>query len=49
MKFNIKFDEAVREYKKNLLSHKIFTKDSLRLETHVESLRDWSELISLKD
>jgi dTDP-4-dehydro-6-deoxy-alpha-D-glucopyranose 2,3-dehydratase len=49
MKSNINFEEAVREYKKNLLAHKIFTKDSLRLETHVESLRDWSELISLKD
>ena len=45
----MEFKEVVDLYKKNILIDKSFIKDPLRIETHVESLKDWSELITLKD
>ena len=42
------FEEAVKFYKKQSLIDKSFTNDDLRIETQVESLKDWSELIDIQ-
>ena len=45
----MKFNDVVNLYKNEILTDKSFTKDIIRIETHVESLKDWSELITLND
>ena len=49
MKHNIKFEDAVKIYNKKFLTEKLFKNNLLKIETHIESLKDWSEIITLKD
>ena len=49
MRSNITFEKVVEIYKNNHLLDKSLRKDILKIEAHVESLKDWSEIINIKD
>ena len=49
MKNNIRFQDAVEIYKKKFSNEKLFNNNLLLIETHVESLKDWSEIMNLND
>ena len=43
------FQQALEIYKQKVIFDKSFTKDQFRLETHVESLKDWSEIMNISE
>ena len=49
MKSDIRFQDAVEIYKKKFLNEKLFNKNLLQIENHVESLKDWSEIMSINE
>ena len=49
MKFNTSFENTVKIYKKKFSKDKLFKQNILKIETHVECLKDWSEIISIND
>jgi len=49
MKPNINFKQAVEIYQKKFFNDKYFKRNIFKIETHIESLKDWSEISSLKD
>lgn len=49
MKSKTKFEDVLKTYKEKCLFDRSFVIDNLRIEAHVESLKDWSEIMNLND
>lgn len=49
MKSDSNFEKTVKLYKQKFSNNKLFDQSILKIENHVESLKDWSEIISIND